>query len=173
MWNNLKDEDGPFDIIGDVHGWLDELQELVEQLGYEIHAEDECRVSHPLGRKVVFLGDLVDRGPAVPNVLRLVMSTVATGSALCIPGNHDVKLLRKLKGKDVRLTHGLAASVEQLEKESAEFREKVAQFIDGLVSHYVLDDGKLVFSHAGLKESIQFRASRPFRDFAFYCQTTG
>ncbi len=131
-----------------MHGCFDELQELLEQLGYEIHAEDEFRVSHPLGRKVVFLGDLVDRGPAVPNVLRLVMSTMGTGSALCIPGNHDVKLLRKLKGKDVRLTHGLAASVEQLEKESAEFREKVAQFIDGLVSHYVLDDGKLVVAHA-------------------------
>ena len=173
LWNNLKHEHGPFDIIGDVHGCFDELQELLEQLGYEIHAEDEFRVSHPLGRKVVFLGDLVDRGPAVPNVLRLVMSTVGTGSALCIPGNHDVKLLRKLKGKDVRLTHGLAASVEQLEKESAEFREKVAQFIDGLVSHYVLDDGKLVVAHAGLKESMQGRASGAVRDFALYGETTG
>src|SRR6266852_6376957 len=144
-----------------------------EQVDYEIHAEDEFRVSHPLGRKVVFLGDLVDRGPAVSNVLRLVMSTVGTGSALCIPGNHDVKLLRKLKGKDVRLTHGLAASVEQLEKESAEFREKVAQFIDGLVSHYVLDDGKLVVAHAGLKESMQGRASGAVRDFALYGETTG
>src|SRR6266852_3402504 len=173
LWNNLKHEHGPFDIIGDVHGCFDELQELLEQLGYEIHAEDEFRVSHPLGRKVVFLGDLVDRGPAVPNVLRLVMSTVGTGSALCVPGNHDVKLLRKLKGKDVRLTHGLAASVEQLEKESAEFREKVAQFIDGLVSHYVLDDGKLVVAHAGLKESMQGRASGAVRDFALYGETTG
>src|SRR5260370_19040492 len=121
MWNNLKDEQGSVDRIGDGHGCFDALQELLEQLGYEIHAEDEFRVSHHLGRKVVFLGDLVDRGPAVPNVLRLVMSTVGTGSALCIPGNHDVKLLRKLNGNDVRLTHGLAASVEQLEYESAQF----------------------------------------------------
>ncbi len=84
-----------------------------------------------------------------------------------------MKLLRKLKGRDIRLTHGLAASVEQLEKESPEFREWVAKFIDGLVSHYVLDDGKLVVAHAGLKEAMQGRASGAVREFALYGETTG
>src|SRR5207249_10220708 len=96
LWNNLRREHGPFDIIGDVHGCFDELRELLKQLGYEIqmHGESEphFRVQHPQGRKAVFLGDLVDRGPAIPNTLRLAMNMVSAGNALCIPGNHDIKL---------------------------------------------------------------------------------
>ena len=84
-----------------------------------------------------------------------------------------MRLLRKLKGKDVRLTHGLAETLKQFEKEPAEFREKVATFLDSLVSHYVLDDGRLVVAHAGLKESMQGRASRGVREFALYGETTG
>jgi protein phosphatase len=177
LWNNLKHEHGPFDIIGDVHGCLEELQELLKLLGYDSIAsesgEQKLQIHHPQGRKVIFLGDLVDRGPDSPGVLRLVMEMVAAGNALCIPGNHDVKLLRKLKGKDVRLTHGLKATMEQLERETPAFRENVAKFIDGLVSHYVLDDGKLVVAHAGMKESMQGRGSRAIRDFALYGETTG
>lgn len=177
LWNNLKHEHGPFDIIGDVHGCLEDLQELLELLGYDSMAsesgEQKLQIHHPQGRKVIFLGDLVDRGPDSPGVLRLVMEMVAAGNALCIPGNHDVKLLRKLKGKDVRLTHGLKATMEQLEQETPAFRENVAKFIDGLVSHYVLDDGKLVVAHAGMKESMQGRGSRAIRDFALYGETTG
>jgi protein phosphatase len=176
-WNNLRHEHGPFDIIGDVHGCIGELQELLDLLGYERALTEDGQprpqIYHPQGRKIIFLGDLVDRGPDSPGVLRLVMDMVATGNALCIPGNHDVKLLRKLKGKDVQLSHGLAATVEQLEKETAEFREKVAKFIDSLVSHYVLDDEKLVVAHAGMKESMQGRGSRAVRAFALYGETTG
>lgn len=156
---------------------LDELQELLDLLGYERALTEDgqprLQIYHPQGRKIIFLGDLVDRGPDSPGVLRLVMDMVAAGNALCIPGNHDVKLLRKLKGKNVQLSYGLAATVEQLEKETAEFREKVAKFIDSLVSHYVLDDGKLVIAHAGMKESMQGRGSRTVRDFALYGETTG
>jgi protein phosphatase len=174
LWNNLKHEHGPFDIIGDIHGCFDELQTLLKKLDYEIlEDEQKFRVYHPMNRKAIFLGDLVDRGPNVADVLRIVMDMVECGNALCIPGNHDVKLLRKLKGKDVRLTHGLATTVEQLEKEPAEFREKAAKFIDDLISHYVLDGGKLVVAHAGLKESMQGRGSGAVREFALYGETTG
>jgi protein phosphatase len=179
LWNNRKQEHGPFDIIGDVHGCFDELYTLLGQLGYEIsQAADAApatgyEVRHPEGHKVVFLGDLVDRGPRIPDVLRLVMSMVESGAALCVPGNHDVKLMRKLQGRDVRITHGLAESLEQLEREPPEFKEQVAGFIDGLVSHYVLDDGKLVVAHAGLKEVLQGRGSGKVRDFALYGETTG
>jgi protein phosphatase len=177
LWNNLKHEHGPFDIIGDVHGCFDELQALLRQLGYEVmRREDDERsfeVHHPDGRKALFLGDLVDRGPDVPGVLRLVMDMVASETALCIPGNHDVKLVRQLKGKNVRLTHGLNVTVEQLEQETPQFRERVLKFLDGLVSHYVLDDGKLVIAHAGLKESMQGRSSGAVREFALYGETTG
>jgi protein phosphatase len=179
LWNNLKHEPGPFDMIGDVHGCFDELRALLERLGYEIERADGgdgsfgYRVSHPEGRKAVFLGDLVDRGPKVPEVLRLVMGMTAGGAALCVPGNHDIKLMRKLQGRDVRITHGLAESLEQLEREPREFGEQVAAFIDKLVSHYVLDDGRLVVAHAGLKEVLQGRGSGAVRDFALFGETTG
>lgn len=134
---------------------------------------EPIRVSHPQGRKLVFLGDLVDRGPKVPEVLRLVMAAVAGGAALCVPGNHDLKLMRKLRGRDVQVTHGLAESLVQLEAGPPEFRREVADFIDDLVSHYVLDGGRLVVAHAGLKESMQGRGSGAVRDFALYGETTG
>src|SRR5947208_5382653 len=91
------------------------------------------------GRKLVFVGDLVDRGPKIPQVLKLVMNSVASGAALCVPGNHDVKLMRKLRDRDVQITHGLAESLAQLASEPDDFRKRVAEFIDDLVSHYVLD----------------------------------
>jgi len=170
LWNNLKHEHGPFDIIGDVHGCFDELTALLEQLGYAV---DGDAVTPPVGRKVVFLGDLVDRGPKIPQVLHLVMQMVEQHTALCVPGNHDMKLMRKLKGRDVQITHGLAESLAQLEGESAEFKSQVAKFLDDLVSHYVLDAGKLVVAHAGMKEEMQGRGSGKVREFALFGETTG
>jgi protein phosphatase len=178
LWNNLRHEHGPFDIVGDVHGCFDELLELLGRLGYTVlpQAGDRAHrfeVKHAEQRRVIFLGDLVDRGPRVPETLGVAMSAVAAGIGLCVPGNHDIKLLRKLRGKDVRITHGLAESLEQLDKETAEFRAAVANFIDDLVSHYVLDDGKLVVAHAGMKEEMQGRGSGKVREFALYGETTG
>ena len=96
----------------------------------------------------VFVGDLVDRGPNTPAVLKLVMNMVRAGHAHCVAGNHDVKLARKLFGRDVKLTHGLAESIAQLDSESPEFRTDAAKFMDKLVSHYVFDGGKLVAADA-------------------------
>jgi protein phosphatase len=172
LWNNRRDDHGPFDIIGDVHGCYDELVALLRNLGHEVDAA-AATVRITSGRKLLFLGDLVDRGPKTPDVLRLVMNAVASGAALCVPGNHDVKLMRKLRGRDVQVTHGLAESLEQLAAESDAFRRDVADFIDRLVSHYVLDDGKLVVAHAGMKESMQGRGSGAVREFALYGETTG
>lgn len=174
LWNNRRDVRGPFDIVGDVHGCLDELLELMAALGYRVEQQDAAfSVAPPDGRKLVFVGDLVDRGPATPDVLRLAMTMVDAGQAFCVPGNHDIKLVKALKGRDVQLTHGLAESLQQLEKQPAEFRTQALKFIDGLVSHYVFDDGKLVVAHAGMKESMQGRGSAKVRDFALYGETTG
>jgi protein phosphatase len=170
LWNNRRHDHGPFDIIGDVHGCADELIELLATLGY---TENDGVWSHPEHRRVIFLGDLVDRGPRIPDVLRLVMRMVGAEHALAVPGNHDMKLMRKLRGKDVRITHGLEDSLRQLEAEPVEFRDHVASFLDDLVSHYVLDDGKLVVAHAGMKEEMQGRGSGRVRDFALYGETTG
>src|SRR5439155_1241942 len=128
---------------------------------------------HPAGRTAVFLGDLVDRGPDTPGVLRTVMGMVASGAALCVPGNHEAKLLRALRGRDARMSHGLAESLAQLGAEPEEFRAQVIAFLDGLVSHYVLDSGRLVVAHVGLREEMHGRASAAVRAFALYGETTG
>ena len=179
MWVNRRNEHGPFDIIGDVHGCFEELVILLQRLGYrvETRADDTgdsgVSVTHPQGRKVLFVGDLVDRGPAVAKVLNLAMSMTADGTALCVAGNHEAKLIRKLQGRQVRISHGLAATLAQLEAESPEFQQRAAAFLDGLISHYVLDDGNLVVAHAGLKADYQGRASARVRDFCLYGETTG
>ena len=175
LWVNRTDEQGPFDIIGDVHGCFDELVELLKALGYAISTQPDGNivVEPPHGRKAVFVGDFVDRGPKVAEVLRLVMQMQQTDAAICVPGNHDVKLVRALRGKNVNPTHGLAESLAQLEKEPAEFKTQIAEFLDSLVSHYVLDNGKLVVAHAGMKAELQGRASGRVREFALYGETTG
>lgn len=174
MWTNRRNEHGPFDIIGDVHGCFDELRDLLTNLGYGVEKNgDGYRVQPPEGRKAIFVGDLVDRGPKIPDVLKLVMGMVEEGTAICVPGNHDTKLLQKLRGKDVKMAHGLADSVAQLDAEPPEFKTKVAQFLDSLISHYVLDEGKLVVAHAGMKEEMQGRGSGAIRSFALFGETTG
>ncbi|RSS36582.1 polynucleotide kinase-phosphatase [Streptomyces sp. WAC08241] len=165
-FNDLRHLTGPFDVVGDVHGCSSELETLLGKLGY-------VDGHHPEGRTAVFVGDLVDRGPDSPGVLRRVMSMVASGDALCVPGNHENKLGRWLKGRKVQRTHGLAETIAQLEGESAEFRAEVEKFVDGLVSHYVLDGGDLVVCHAGLPEKYHGRTSGRVRSHALYGDTTG
>ncbi|HET6574121.1 MAG TPA: polynucleotide kinase-phosphatase [Fimbriiglobus sp.] len=184
LWNDRTADHGPFDIIGDIHGCFDELEALLQLLGYGTTSlEGETSVwgdrayAHPEGRKAVFVGDLVDRGPRVLDTVRLVRNMVRSGSALCVPGNHDMKLLKKLRGKDVQVTHGLAntlAEFDALPDDVREpFRRELSEFLDGLVSHYVLDGGNLVVAHAGMKAEMQGRGSGKVRDFALYGETTG
>ncbi|OKK13502.1 polynucleotide kinase-phosphatase [Streptomyces sp. CB02400] len=165
-FNDLTHLTGPFDIVGDVHGCASELEALLGKLGYVDGV-------HPEGRTAVFVGDLVDRGPDSPAVLRRVMTMVKAGSALCVPGNHENKLGRYLRGRKVQHTHGLAETIEQMDEQSEEFRAEVREFIDGLVSHYVLDGGRLVVCHAGLPEKYHGRTSGRVRSHALYGDTTG
>ncbi|WP_286928546.1 MULTISPECIES: polynucleotide kinase-phosphatase [Aeromicrobium] len=176
LHNDLRDVTGPFDVIGDVHGCRAELEQLLDDLGYAITRDDAGRpvdAAHPDGRRAIFVGDLVDRGPDSPGVLRLVMGMVAAGHALCVAGNHEAKLSNALSGRKVTVSHGLETTLAQLEAESDEFRADVARFVDGLIAHYVLDCGRLVVAHAGLKESYHGRASGRVRAFALYGDTSG
>jgi protein phosphatase len=170
LYNNKKEETGPLDITGDVHGCYDELLELLDKLGYQLNDQT---FEHPEGRKLVFVGDLVDRGPKSPAVLGLVMDLVERGCAYCVPGNHDLKLMRWLNGRNVQIGHGLDLTIGQLENYPAEFKTIIKDFIDGLVSHYVFDGGRLVVAHAGLKASMQGRGSAAVREFCLYGETTG
>jgi protein phosphatase len=183
LWNDKTDVHGPFDIIGDVHGCYEELVELLTGLGYRPDGADAEPLLpgpvyvHPEGRTAVFLGDVVDRGPRILDSFTLVHKMVKAGTALCVPGNHEVKLLRKLKGKDVQVVHGLDKTMKEIGSLPAEtqkpFSEALAGFIDDLVSHYVLNEGNLVVAHAGLKQEMQGRGSAKVREFCLYGETTG
>jgi protein phosphatase len=183
LWNDRTDLSGPFDIIGDVHGCYDELVQLLLDLGYRPRLENKTGpmqgpiYSHPQGRTAIFLGDIVDRGPRILDSVKLVCNMVNAGYALCVPGNHDTKLLRKLRGKDVQITHGLADSLNEIEALPPEicegFKQTAIEFLDRLISHYALDGGKLMVAHAGLKQEMQGRASGKVRQFCLYGETTG
>ena len=176
LLNDHRDNSGPFDVIGDVHGCRAELEQLLDRLGYALRRDAAGRpvdAVHPEGRQVVFVGDLVDRGPDSPGVLRLAMGMTAAGHALAVPGNHEHKLVRALRGAQVTVSHGLETTLGQLAAEPEEFRRAVEQWCDDLVSHLVLDGGRLVVAHAGLPEAYHGRASGRVRSFALYGDTTG
>ena len=176
---DLRDQRGPFDLIGDVHGCYDELLELLTRLGYAPNDSGPAAgLRNPDGRRAVFVGDLVDRGPGVTQVARLVMRMVAAGQAFCAPGNHDIKLMRALEGRHVYVAHGLQESLDQIaalpsEQERAGFRRDFVAFIHALPPYLMLDGGALVVAHAGLPERYHGRISERIRALVYYGETTG
>lgn len=184
LWTDKTDVGGPFDIIGDVHGCADELERLLAELGYQAcdpvtndPGWSRRNYVHPQNRRAIFVGDLVDRGPRALDVLSIVRNMVLAGSAFCVPGNHDDKLLKKLRGKNVKMAYGIEETLADLETVPTEdqqaFTEQLIKFLDGLISHHVFDDGKLVVAHAGLTAEMHGRASGKIRAFAMYGDTTG
>ncbi len=172
-WNRRTDERGPFDIVGDVHGCYDELRLLLQKLGYLVYRDGDSplshhQIEHPLGRRLVFLGDLAGHGPKIVETLRLVMDAVDAGLALTVPGDHDARLVEWLHGHPAIRSEGLDASARQMEETPEEFRQETRGFLSSTVSHYVFDDGKLVVAHAGLPEALQGRGSLQVRQFAIH-----
>ena len=86
---DARDQKGPFDIIGDVHGCLPELRRMLEKLNYEVTEpagpDTVYQVTPPEGRTAIFVGDLVDRGPDSAGVLRLVQAMANSGATLSAP----------------------------------------------------------------------------------------
>lgn len=179
LWTDKRDLTGPFDIIGDIHGCCDELEGLLAELGYRVSWTPELSITRDHARTAVFVGDLVDRGPRSPDVVRLVRAMAEQGIALCVMGNHERKVVKWLLGKEVKRSHGLEQTISQYEALWAsdnvgrEDRRSVKDFLDGLRSHVWLDGGKLCVAHAGLKENMIGRASGAVREFALYGETTG
>lgn len=169
----FQHDTGPFDLIGDIHGCATELEALLERLGYRVEYQGiegsrTYAISHADRRKPVFLGDLVDRGPRSPDVLRLVMGLTKAGRAHTVAGNHDDKFRRWLDGRAVKITHGIEETIEQFEREDAAFRAEVREFIHDLPTHLILDDGNLLVAHAGLTEKFQGRYCGEERAFALF-----
>ena len=161
---------GPFDIVGDVHGCGRELDQLLRRLGWHVRAEG---AEHPEGRTAVFVGDLVDRGPSSVAVLRLVMGMVEAGTALAVPGNHDVRLTERLLSGAQRADGPTTRGLEQVEAEPAPFRARVARFVGELPGHLRLDGGRLIVAHAGLREPLHEDFSERSRRIAIFGEHTG
>jgi protein phosphatase len=157
---------GPFDVIGDVHGCADELEALLDRLGY---VTDEAGVwVSPAGRLAVFVGDLADRGPRSADALLLAMRMASSGQALWVPGNHDVQLERYLGGEPIPVAYGLDTTLAEIADWPAALKEDLQRFLASLPGHYVLDDGLLVVAHAGLGEAHQGDGSPRVRRLAAY-----
>ncbi len=166
----------PFDIIGDVHGCYDELRALFKRLGYEWQ-EGEQVYRHPEKRLPVFVGDLTDRGPASLAVLTLAERMVARGEALLVQGNHDNKLLRWLLGRRVQVKHGLATTVAELEalpqEEQEALRPRLIALLHNAPGYLVLDGGRLVVTHAAIRDAMIGQWNRAIQAFCLYGDVAG
>ena len=177
VWNDRRHDHGPFDVVGDIHGATDEAEELLARLGWAVtwsgEGEDQVPVlSHPEGRKLVFLGDVVDRGPRSRDALLLMESAVKSGVGYAVASNHDHRFMRWLLGNEVTMGHGLELTVAEFEGTSEEYRRRLGEFLYGLQAQLVFDGGSLAVAHAGLEESMILGASRQMRDFALHGSRT-
>jgi hypothetical protein len=156
-----------YDLIGDIHGHAGPLVRLLTDLGYR---ERDGRYSHPGGRRVIFLGDFIDRGPEIPKVLRIARAMVDRGDALAVLGNHEFnaiayrtpdpdhpgQFLRPHLDKNTHQHEATLAQLSEAEREDATawFRTLPAWLeLDGLrVIHACWDDEMLGVLRAGLAE---------------------
>jgi predicted kinase len=142
------------DAIGDVHGMYDELRTLIHKMGYTI--DERSRITHPDNRKLLFLGDVIDRGPKSIEVLSFMRSAVNQGH-YAILGNHESKLLKLLK--DYRLgnaiTPSFTSTLETFYKflaQPKEYQEEMHNFLSGLPRYYTLDNAGIAFTHANITD---------------------
>jgi len=172
---NRKEHQGPFDLIGDVHGCCDELESLLGLLGYRREAIAECpgfTWRHPEGRMAVFVGDILDRGPRILDTYRLVRSMILARTALAVQGNHELKVYRHFKAAKPEPRPSILQTLREIEQEDPgtqrETIRELVEFIEGLPHHLVLDGGRLVAAHAGLREDLQGRDSALVRNQALF-----
>lgn len=160
-----------YDIIGDVHGCFGELMDLMDKLGHKWIKR--LGVHRPAdGRRIVFVGDITDRGPQSETTLMYARYMVEEGYAIWVEGNHDNKLKRWAKGNNVTLNHGLARTVHQFE-EAGLSKPKLYEFLKMLPMYAILDHGRLIVSHAGWYEGLENAKSGKRRSWCLYGPTTG
>lgn len=164
-----------YDIIGDIHGCYEELQQLIDTLGYSWNSDR--KLSHPENRKIVFLGDLTDRGPHSIFVIQLVHKLVQQNKAHYTPGNHCDKLYRYFLGRNVQIVNGLETTVAELKALQADeyetIRNQFIQLVEGAPLYIVLDNEKLIVAHAGLKRKWIGQNYEKVRTFVLYGDITG
>jgi protein phosphatase len=169
-----EQDQGPFDIIGDVHGCYAELCTLLGKLGY---TQQGVGWSHPDKRRVVFVGDLADRGPQNVAVWRLVVTMAEQGNALLVIGNHDNKLMRWLMGRPVRVGKGLLSTITEIEAlpepEQSDFRARLLALLRATPGYLLLDSERLVVTHAGIRDDMIGHWDRHIASFCMYGDVAG
>ena len=163
-----KELSGPFDIIGDVHGCYYELCKLLKRLGYK----DDKGYYYHAERTAVFTGDFTDKGNNNVKVLKLIRDMVNNNTALAVLGNHDDKILRYLNNNEVVTNKGMNKTLNELTLESEEEKNSLKEFLEKLPAHLVLDNGKLIVVHAGIKKEYVNKVSRRVKEFCLYAETT-
>jgi len=161
------------DIIGDLHGCWQELSTLMDLLGHKW--DDSGAVHKPSdGRKIVFLGDITDRGPYSLACYAYTKLMVEKGYAFWVLGNHCDKLRRWAMGRDVRQSHGLSKTVREFEQSGIN-KKQVAEFLNSLPQYLILDEGKLICVHAAWKDGLETEKSGSglLRSWCLYGPTTG
>lgn len=163
------------DIIGDIHGCFPEFKKLTEKLDYSWVKGIPI---HPEGRNLAFVGDLTDRGPESLRVIEVVYNLVMKEKlAFYAPGNHCNKLYRYCLGNKVQITHGLETTVAELEaltaKKRTEVKKKFMALYDSSPLYQVLDRGKLVVAHAGIREEDIGKHNSKVKTFVLYGDITG
>ena len=158
-WRDLRTDAAAYDIIGDIHSCADELEELIRTLGYEVtwsQEQDErtVKIVPPHGRKLVLLGDLVDRGPKSADTLRLAIAVIDQNCGYVIMGNHDIYLAQWMRGANLPINPGIAQTINQLSRESEPFLRAALATISALPTYLWLDGGRLCVSHAGLRADL-------------------
>jgi len=162
------------DIIGDIHGCFEEFKKLTECLNYEWVNNIPL---HP-DRKLAFVGDITDRGPQSLALIEVVYSIVIEQrNGYYVPGNHCNKLYRYFLGNKVQVKHGLETTVAEYEslnkKEQQSIREKFIQLYEASPLYHVLDNGRLVIAHAGIKEELIGKQGERVKTFVLYGDITG
>lgn len=167
------------DIVGDVHGCVDETQRALEALGHKIHWPKDpfepADVTLSPGRVIVFVGDLTDRGPRSKDSLRLVEGTILKGGN-CVMGNHDNKLLRALAGHKLQVSNGLETTLEELEDAPEESRNRWRDMLHKMPHQLVIpcahqdlsQDGFLTIAHASAPEKHQDKENKNSASRAMY-----
>ncbi len=162
------------DIIGDIHGCIDEFKELTIKMGYDWTSGIPV---HPENRVLGFVGDLTDRGKNSLEVVRIVYELWKNGLAHYVPGNHCNKLYRYLSGNKVMIAHGLETTVEELDRLAPAERSKITDAFKILYEesplYSLLDEGNLILAHAGIRGDYIGKMNEKVKTFVLYGDITG
>ena len=162
------------DIIGDIHGCLNEFKNLTNKLGYSW--DNGIPIHH--GKRVLgFVGDITDRGPQSLEMIALVWKLWKKAGAYYVPGNHCNKLYRYFQGRKVQISHGLETTVAELQaltlKQESHYRKMFTELYEGAPLYQELDNRKLIIAHAGIKSDYIGKNNKSVKTFVLYGDITG